>query len=83
MLLFSDLSLQESLYREYKSLFPSLVSVRITRSGRSGRFAVIYLDTMAETSRLADAIRTTSNPSFSGAETHVFLAGDELVDDSK
>ena len=91
-----DLSLQDSLLQEYKLLLsstspsassPSPVSaVRIAHSGRNGRFAVIYLQTMSDVARAisATANATTNGDSGGGilggtsAEAHVYLSEDMI-----
>ncbi len=85
-----DLSLQESLYSEYKKSCPSLQAVRVAHSGRSGRHAVIYFGSMGDAKKALDETRLNANGGavsssaaslFEGTESHVFLADDEVVDD--
>lgn len=75
----SDLSLQDSLLHEYKSVC-NVRSVRIGHSGRHGRYAVIYLATMADVAKALDESRLITK-TYHTAEVDVILAGDEIVED--
>lgn len=63
-------------------------SVRIARSGRQGRYAVIYfsckadaLKALADRAKAAKAEPSAANSSLLNmGEAHVFLADDELAD---
>ena len=74
-----DLSLQDSLFLEYKKLGLSVQSVRIVPSGRSGRYAVIYFACKSDVLKALD--ETSRSSLLSMGEAHVFLADDELVND--
>ena len=77
---FSDLSLQETLFHEYKKVC-SVCAVRIMPCGRSGRYAVIYVSTMADVNRAIEETRINKNLLDWPVEVDVFLAGEELSDD--
>ncbi len=89
----ADLSLQDSLTHEYKKLLSSpnaVAAVRVARSGRAGRFAVIYLNSNADvakaisvTASAAAASDASSAGGFlagSAVEAHVYLS-EELIEE--
>ena len=76
----SDLSLQDSLFHEYKKVC-SVCAVRIMPCGRTGRYAVIYFSTMADVDRAIEETRVNKYFMDWPVEVDVFLAGDELIDD--
>ena len=90
---FSDLSLQDSLLLEYKKVC-CVRSVRIVPSGRSGRYAVIYVVSMSDVVKALDETRSSrmknvicggSSPAGVGGgsmlEADIYLAADELIED--
>ena len=90
-LCFSDLSLQDSLLQEYKKVC-SVRSVRIVPSGRSGRYAVIYLApagrseldrALDETRSPNGRIQTTFSQGSPPLEADIYLAPDDLTQDDK
>ena len=90
--MFSDLSIQDSLLLEYKKVC-SVRSVRIVSSGRSGRYAVIYVVSMSDVVKALDETRSSrmknvicggSSPGVGGGsmlEADIYLAADELIED--
>ena len=59
-----------------------MVSVRMVPSGRGGRYAVIYLNSMSDVSRAVAATAGVSGTAgiLSGTEAHVYLA-EELIEE--
>ena len=81
--LFSDLSIQDSLLLEYKKVC-SVRSVRIVSSGRSGRYAVIYVVSMSDVSKALEDTRSSRMKNVMGGaslEADIYLAADELIED--
>ena len=80
---FSDLSLQDSLLLEYKKVC-CVRSVRIVPSGRSGRYAVIYVVSMSDVSKALEDTRSSRMKNVMGGaslEADIYLAADELIED--
>ena len=81
--MFSDLSLQDSLLLEYKKVC-CVRSVRIVPSGRSGRYAVIYVVSMSDVSKALEDTRSSRMKNVMGGaslEADIYLAADELIED--
>jgi len=84
----ADLALQESLHSEYKKSCPTLQAVRVSRTGRAGRHAVIYFASMGDARKALEdtRLRREQHKSSGGgvlanAEASVYLADEEVVDD--
>ena len=78
-----DLSIQDSLLLEYKKVC-SVRSVRIVSSGRSGRYAVIYVVNMSDVSKALEDTRSSRMKNVMGGtslEADIYLAADELIED--
>ena len=58
------------------------MSVRLSRSGRAGRYAVLYFGSMGDARKAVEETRhMTNSPNVMGAEASVLLAEEDLVDD--
>ena len=79
-----DLSIQDSLLLEYKKVC-CVRSVRIVSSGRSGRYAVIYVVSMSDVSKALEDTRSSRMKNVIGGgtslEADIYLAADELIED--
>ena len=86
---FPDLSLQDSLLQEYKKVCSGVRAVRIVPSGRSGRYAVIYLASMTDVAKALDETRSSGSRiqhvigggSSPPLEADIYLAADDLTDE--
>ena len=83
-MLLPDLSIQDSLLLEYKKVC-CVRSVRIVSSGRSGRYAVIYVVSMSDVSKALEDTRSSRMKNVVGGssslEADIYLAADELIED--
>ena len=58
--------------------------MRIVSSGRSGRYAVIYLVSMSDVAKAVDDTRSSRMKNVMGGtspEADIYLAADELIED--